>query len=75
MHDTDLLSGPSEPALQAPAKGMRSPYLQERLSELLERDREEMLRDHEQEELDQRLARLDATNLPSAHDTRATTRS
>jgi hypothetical protein len=64
--DPDLLSGLSELELQALAEGMLSPGRQERLDDLLERNREGTLSDSEQEELDQLLAYIDSMNILKA---------
>lgn len=64
--DPDLLPGLSESELKVLAEGMLSSGRQERLSELLERNREETLSDTEQEELDQILAHIDSMNVLKA---------
>ena len=64
--DPDLLLGLSEAELRVLAEGMLSPGRQERLGELLERNREESLSETEQEELDQLLAHIDSMNILKA---------
>ena len=64
--DPDLLTGLSEPELRVLAEGLLSPGRQERLSELLERNRKETLSSAEEEELDQLLAHVDSMNILKA---------
>ena len=64
--DPDLLQGLSEPELRVLAEGMLSPGRQARLSELLERNREGILSEAEEEELDQFVAHIDSMNILKA---------
>jgi hypothetical protein len=64
--DSDLLVGLSESELQALAEGMLSPSHQERLDELLQRNRKGALSDDEERELDQLLAHVDSMNILKA---------
>ena len=57
--DPDLLVGISEPELQVLAEGILSPRYQERLNELLQRNREGALSDDEEQELDLLLEHID----------------
>jgi hypothetical protein len=64
--DPDLLVGLDESELQALAEGMLSPSHQERLDELLQRNRKGVLNDDQERELDQLLARVDSMNILKA---------
>jgi uncharacterized protein YnzC (UPF0291/DUF896 family) len=62
----DLLIGLSEPELRALADGMLSSRYQERLNELLRRNREGELSAEEEQELDRLLEQVDYMNLLKA---------
>ena len=64
--DPDLLVGLTEPELRALAEGMLSPSHQERLADLLQRNREDHLGKDKKDELDQLLARVDSMNFLKA---------
>ena len=64
--DPDLLVGISEPELQVLAEGILSPRYQERLNELLQRNREGALSDDEEQELDLLLEHIDHMNTLKA---------
>lgn len=64
--DPDLLVGLDESELRALAEGMLSPSHQERLAELLQRNREDSLKEDERNELDQLLAHVDSMNILKA---------
>jgi hypothetical protein len=64
--DPAVLTGLTESELQALAEGMLSPGRQERLDELLERNREDTLSEQEQKELDRLLAHIDSMNILKA---------
>ncbi len=63
---SDLLIGLSESELRALAEGMLSPSHQERLSDLIQRNREGRLGQDEEEELDRLLAQVDSMNILKA---------
>lgn len=67
--DPDLLPGLNEEELRALAEGMLSPQHQERLHELLERNRNQSLTDEEMQELDRLLERVDLLNILKARAT------
>jgi hypothetical protein len=64
--DPDLLVGLDESELRALAEGMLSPSHQERLTDLLQRNREGQLSKDEESELDQLLAHVDSMNVLKA---------
>jgi len=64
--DPDLLVGLDETELQVLAKGMLSAPHQERLAELLQRNREAKLSPSEQTELDRLLEYVDSMNILKA---------
>ena len=64
--DPELLIGLDESELQALAEGMLSPSHQDRLRELLQRNREGQLSKDEESELDQLLAHVDSMNILKA---------
>lgn len=64
--DGDLLTGLSEPELQALAEGALSSRYQERLNELLRRNREGQLGADEEQELDRLLEQVDHMNVLKA---------
>lgn len=61
--DPDLLSGLSEIELQALSEGVLSVEHQDRLSALLERNRDQALTDDEAAELDRYLEQIDSLNI------------
>lgn len=61
--DPDLLVGLDESELRALAEGMLSPSHQERLTDLLQRNREGRLSEDEESELDQLLVYVDSMNV------------
>jgi len=64
--DPELLVGLDESELKALAEGMLSPGHQERLDQLLQRNRESNLSKDEESELDQLLAHVDSMNVLKA---------
>jgi len=64
--DPELLVGLDESELRALAEGMLSPSRQERLTDLLQRNREGQLSKDEESELDQLLAHVDSMNTLQA---------
>ena len=64
--DPELLVGLDESELRALADGMLSPSHQERLTDLLQRNRESHLSKDEESELDQLLAHVDSMNILKA---------
>ena len=64
--DPDLLSGLSEIELQALSEGVLSVEHQDRLSALLERNRDQRLTDDEAAELDRYLEQIDSLNILKA---------
>jgi hypothetical protein len=64
--DPELLVGLTESELRALADGMLSPSHQERLADLLQRNRERNLSQAQQDELDQLLAHVDSMNVLKA---------
>jgi len=64
--DPELLVGLTESELRALADGMLSPIHQERLADLLQRNRERSLSQAQQDELDQLLAHVDSMNVLKA---------
>jgi len=64
--DPELLIGLDESELRALAEGMLSPSHQERLRDLLQRNREGQLSKGEESELDQLLAHVDSMNILKA---------
>ena len=64
--DPEVLVGLDESELRALAEGMLSPSHQERLAELLQRNREGNLSEDEKDELDQLLAHTDSMNILKA---------
>jgi hypothetical protein len=64
--DPDVLVGLTAPELRALAEGMLTPSRQERLADLLQRNREGRLTASEQDELDQLLAHVDSMNALKA---------
>ena len=66
LDDPDLLIGLSEIELNALSKGMLAVEHQERLSALLERNREQTLTAGEAEELDRYLEQIDTLNILKA---------
>jgi hypothetical protein len=67
--DPDLLTGIDEAELQVLAEGILSSRYQERLNELLQRNREEGLSASEERELDSLLERIDSMNALKARAT------
>ena len=67
--DPDLLVGVSEPELQVLAEGILSSRHQERLNELLQRNREGGLSSGEEHEMDLLLERVDLMNTLKARAT------
>ena len=66
MSDADLLPGMNEAELRALAEGMLSPQHQERLSELLQRNRNQTLMPAETQELNGLLDDIDLLNILKA---------
>ena len=66
LDDPDLLPGMSEPELRALSEGVLAVEHQERLSTLLERNREQKLTASEARELDRYLEQIDALNILKA---------
>jgi len=66
MSDADLLPGMSEAELRALGEGMLSPQHQERLSELLQRNRNQTLTPAETHELNGLLDDIDLLNILKA---------
>ena len=64
--DPDMLMGLDESELKALAEGMLSPSHQERLDELLRRNRKGGLNDADERELERLLARVDSMNTLKA---------
>jgi hypothetical protein len=66
LDDPDLLPGLSETELRALSEGMLAAEHQERLSELLALNHEQMLKAQEAEELDRYLELIDSLNILKA---------
>lgn len=66
LDDPDLLPGLSEMELQALSQGVLSVEHQDRLSALLERNREQVLTEGEAAELDRYLEQIDSLNILKA---------
>jgi hypothetical protein len=66
LDDPDLLPGLSETELYALSEGVLAAEHQERLSALLERNREQTLTEREAEELDRYLEQIDSLNILKA---------
>ena len=66
MSDADLLPGMNEAELLGPAEGMLSPQHQERLGELLQRNRNQTLMPAETQELNGLLNDIDLLNILKA---------
>jgi hypothetical protein len=66
LDDPELLPGLSETELRALSEGMLAAEHQERLSVLLERNREQTLGDNDADELDRYLEQIDSLNILKA---------
>ena len=66
LDDPDLLTGMSEIELNALSEGMLAVEHQERLSALLDRNREQSLTANEAQELDRYLEQIDSLNILKA---------
>ena len=66
LDDPDLLPGLSETELRALSEGVLAAEHQERLSALLDRNREQTLTEREAEELDRYLEQIDSLNILKA---------